>query len=90
MFWPDVTFAYALFKGFPGVGYNPPCGVFGSQPAKVVSIDYVLAQGMLDATKMLGALKPSSGTFQVPQDDGTFKTILHDEHLLQAELADEK
>ena len=90
--WPDVAFAYALWRGFPAVGYNPPCGIFGAQPAKVATIDYVFQGGMEDAVRKCKELRPSSTSVQVPKANGKtgLTDVGHDEYILKVGLSDKE
>ena len=57
--WPDTSFVQGLLHGFPAVGYQEPCGVWQSKPARFCTLQDALSEGRRDAEAVVSSLRPS-------------------------------
>ncbi|CAE7449963.1 unnamed protein product, partial [Symbiodinium microadriaticum] len=57
--WPDTSLVQGLLEGFPAVGYQEPCGVWQSKPARFCTLQDALSEGKRDAEAVVSSLRPS-------------------------------
>ncbi|CAE7613702.1 unnamed protein product, partial [Symbiodinium necroappetens] len=57
--WPDTSLVQGLLEGFLAVGYQEPCGVWQSKPARFCTLQDALSEGRRDAEAVVSSLRPS-------------------------------